>query len=106
MAQEQHRPSDQDAPLTISVGWMINKLPKEFWGGFIAVLIAAFTGALYLGQVDWVKELMGVQAKTEPSAKALETEKSRLEGQLEELRKAHDERLLKFQEGIIDNERT
>jgi hypothetical protein len=100
MAQRKGRPSDVDAPRTI-IGWMVNELPKEFWGGFIAIVIAAFTGALYLGQIDWVKQLLGFQSKGAPSTKALEAEKNRLESQLEELRKAHDERLLKLEKGIV-----
>ena len=43
----------------ISLGWLWQNLPIEYWLWFINLLVAAFLLGILLGQIHWVRELVG-----------------------------------------------
>lgn len=48
----------------VSITWLINHVPLKVWLGFVGLVLAAFLGGIKVGQLTFIRELLGDKAVT------------------------------------------
>lgn len=62
-------------PEKVSLAWLWQNVPIKFWGWLIGLLAAAFLLGISFGQIQWVRDLMGVKHKPIPSQQMVHNSK-------------------------------
>lgn len=87
-------------PSRVTIRWLVEHVGWNQWAKAIGFVVAVFIGGLYMGQVGWVRELLPLHQ----TAEAIPDSQRKIETQLDQLTKGHNERMAELGKAVVEEE--